>query len=160
MIRRTSSRETWRHDSRMRPHFGHFTIHWSRSSLPTLVPPRHPADRGRTGVRRRDSRSYLNIAGASGKASEFRNPGGVIGGISANRAFGSDLGRPVRGLESRGPLRLRALKGISGAFAPRGRRYWSRPLRFSPPPAPPDWIVRAPRGDATTAGAPPPARAL
>src|SRR5207249_11595306 len=23
----------------MRPHFGHFTIHWSRSSFPVLIPP-------------------------------------------------------------------------------------------------------------------------
>src|SRR5439155_11750302 len=95
--------------------------------------------------------------GRAAMASEFRNLGGVIGGISANLAFGSDLGRPVRGLESRAPLRLRATKGIRGPFAPRGRSYGSRPLRYSRQAAPPDAIARRPRGDATTACAPPPA---
>src|SRR2546427_12213012 len=90
-------------------------------------------------------------------ASEFRNPGGAIGGISANRAFGSDLGRPVRGPESRAPLPLRATKGIGGPLAPRGRSYGSSPLRYSRQAAPPDAIARLPRGSATTACAPPPA---
>src|SRR5947208_17048561 len=90
-------------------------------------------------------------------ASEFRNLGGVIGGISANLAFGSDLGRPVRGLESRAPLPLRATKGIRGPFAPRGRSYGSRHLRYSRQAAPPAAIARRPRGDVTTGCVPPPA---
>src|SRR3989442_7915604 len=121
MIRRTSSRETWRHDSRMRPHFGHFTIHWSRSSLPTLSFPRvtSPIAVGKV-WRRRDSRSYLNIAGRGCERVPIDQFCLVIGGVITNRAFVSDPGRPVRGSESQAPPPLLATRGTRGPSAPRG----------------------------------------
>src|SRR3989441_3032040 len=61
-IRRTSSREMWRHDSRIRPHFGHFTIHSSRFSLPTHNPPRRVGRRPRQVLGAQHSPGYLNIA--------------------------------------------------------------------------------------------------
>src|SRR5467141_2954020 len=44
----------------MRPHFGHFTIHWSRSSFPVLIPP-PIAGPMLPRTRRKTSPCYLNM---------------------------------------------------------------------------------------------------
>src|SRR3989449_1071494 len=80
MIRRTSSRETWRHDSRMRPHFGHFTIHSSRSFFPILIPPRHL---GQSRPNRRAAQRFAEL---------FKHRRADRGGISRRKRLPREFG--------------------------------------------------------------------
>src|SRR5213594_707638 len=115
MMRRTSSRETWRHDSRIRPHFGHFTIHWSRSSLPTLVPPRHLARSRPDRCGDAEIRGAISTSpGRAVIASESRNPAASSAALSrtalASRISGDRCGARNR----RSPLASSPRRELAG----------------------------------------------